>query len=536
MDMNKNTLYAMLISAVLLGACGGGGGGGGDASPLAAADTPSGDAGGASTPHAGNPPAGDPPAGNQDDTAGTPTDGNSTSGGQGGTAPINTAPVARAGQDRSEVVGSFVTLDGSGSSDADNDLLTYAWNFVSRPDGSAATLSGADTVSPGFTPDAAGSYVIALTVSDGTVAGMPDTVTVVAAVGNAAPVADAGPDRTVLVGSPVALDGSGSSDANDDLLTYAWAFVSRPGASTAVLADAATVQPTFTPDVVGEYVVGLTVNDGVLASALSTVTVNAGSGNVAPEANAGGNRTVLAGSSVTLDGSGSSDANGDPLTYQWSLVSKPLGSAAVLSNATAVGPSFTADLPGSYVVSLKVNDGTLDSATIQVEIQAAAATFATAPELAPAPTVLPQSRGSFVCNGYRFGNRQLQGNLSVPAGASCVLDQGVRVLGGVQLGAGATLYAKGLYVEGSLASQCAALVVIEDSRIDGSLTLESGGAVTLRNVSAGGQIQLTGNTGGVTVESNTAGGSLVCADNVPAPTGSGNVALTGTKQGQCAAL
>ena len=90
-------------------------------------------------------------------------------------------------------------------------------------------------------------------------------------------------------------------------------------------------------------------------SAEDTVTISFT--NVKPVANAGGNQSVTVGSTVTFNGGGSSDANLDPLTYQWSIVSKPDGSTAVLSNTTSVQTSFTADKAGSYVVSLVVYDG-----------------------------------------------------------------------------------------------------------------------------------------------------------------------------------
>jgi len=83
--------------------------------------------------------------------------------------------------------------------------------------------------------------------------------------------------------------------------------------------------------------------------------------NVRPVANAGPDQTVTVPATVTLDGAASSDADNDPLTYQWSLSSAPAGSTAALSDATAISPAFTADLAGTYILQLIVNDGTLDS-------------------------------------------------------------------------------------------------------------------------------------------------------------------------------
>jgi hypothetical protein len=64
---------------------------------------------------------------------------------------------------------------------------------------------------------------------------------------------------------------------------------------------------------------------------------------------------------VTLDGSASSDADGDSLTFQWALISVPAGSTATLSDPAAPMPTFVADLLGTYVALLIVNDGTVNS-------------------------------------------------------------------------------------------------------------------------------------------------------------------------------
>jgi hypothetical protein len=185
---------------------------------------------------------------------------------------------------------------------------------------------------------------------------------------NRAPLADAGTNQTVNVGATVQLDGSGSSDPDGDALTFSWSFVSRPAGSAAALRDPAAARPTFVADLPGTYMMQLIVNDGQVNSTPDTVTVS--TNNSSPVANAGADQTVAVRATVRLDGSGSRDPNGDPLTFQWVLTSVPQGSNAVLSDATAVNPTFVADLPGVYLVQLIVNDGSLNSPPDSVMITA----------------------------------------------------------------------------------------------------------------------------------------------------------------------
>ena len=90
--------------------------------------------------------------------------------------------------------------------------------------------------------------------------------------------------------------------------------------------------------------------------------------NKAPVSNPGGAQSAKTGAAITLDGSGSTDAEGDALNYAWTLESKPAASTVTLTGSTSAAPTFTPDMSGTYVASLVVNDGKANSEPATVTI------------------------------------------------------------------------------------------------------------------------------------------------------------------------
>ncbi|MBN2373259.1 hypothetical protein JXL19_05700, partial [bacterium] len=307
----------------------------------------------------------------------------------------NSPPVANAGPDQTAYVGDTVILDGSGSTDIDGDPLTYSWSFTSLPPGSAASLSDPAAVNPSFNLDVFGNYVIQLVVNDGIADSAPDSVTISTL--NSPPVANAGPDQTAYVGDKVILDGSGSTDVDGDPLTFIWSFSSAPSGSAASLSDPTSVNPSFDLDIFGNYVIQLLVNDGSVSSAPDSVTIS--TLNSPPVANAGTDQTASVGDTVTLDGSGSFDVDGNPLTYSWSFISVPSGSVASMSDPTVMNPSFDLDLSGDYVIQLVVNDGFVNSApdTVKISTQNSKPVADAGPDQTPfvGDTVVLDGSGSY---------------------------------------------------------------------------------------------------------------------------------------------
>ncbi|MBW2690877.1 MAG: hypothetical protein JRC99_13230, partial [Deltaproteobacteria bacterium] len=283
----------------------------------------------------------------------------------------NGAPIANAGSDLTASLGVSVTFDGSASTDPDGDQITFQWGVVSEPNGSSITLDSITAVTPAFTPLVPGVYTFELVVSDAVISSAADTVSVSVSAVNTQPVANAGVDQTGDIGVGVTLDGTASSDTDGDALSYRWAFVSTPAESQAFLATSNTTMPTFIPDISGFYEVQLIVNDGQLDSDADRVRVNVLTVNTIPIADAGLDQGVFTSNTVTLDGSASSDVDGDPLSWFWSLITLPSGSLARLDDELAVNPEFDADLAGQYVAQLTVSDGEDESDADTVVINAA---------------------------------------------------------------------------------------------------------------------------------------------------------------------
>jgi Ca2+-binding RTX toxin-like protein len=190
-------------------------------------------------------------------------------------------------------------------------------------------------------------------------------------VGDVAPIADAGVDRSVDPDDVVTLDASGSSDPDGRPLSYRWIQTEGP---VVTLADPNAAKPTFTAprhEHAVEYKFDVVVSDGFTCRVDSVVvTVNADTTDDPPIAAAGDDQTVVEGVRVRLDGTGSSDPEGQTLTYAWTQVSGP---AVTLSDPTAARPEFTApELSGAAEIQFKltVSDGvhqTSDVVTIRVD-------------------------------------------------------------------------------------------------------------------------------------------------------------------------
>ncbi len=184
---------------------------------------------------------------------------------------------------------------------------------------------------------------------------------------NHPPVADAGADQSGPADAAVELDGRASYDPDADTIAFHWYFDHVPDGSSLGGEERATgfarndssdaAQTSFTPDVQGTYVIGLTVNDGKADSAADFAIVTAEAPEGQPIAVAGNDVTAAVGDTVTFDGSRSYDPHGKSITYQWTMVEQPDGSTATVSDSDSAGGWFIADQRGVYVANLIVSNG-----------------------------------------------------------------------------------------------------------------------------------------------------------------------------------
>ena len=190
---------------------------------------------------------------------------------------------------------------------------------------------------------------------------------------NQPPIADAGADQTVdSEQAGVSLDGSGSTDPDGDPITYSWTQTSGPAVT---LSGADTATPSFDAPVgPATLEFELEVCDEEPLCDTDTVVVNVNEpvvGNQPPVADAGADQTVDSEQAgVSLDGSGSTDPDGDPITYSWTQTSGP---AVTLSGADTATPSFDAPVgPATLEFELEVCDEEplCDTDTVVVNVDA----------------------------------------------------------------------------------------------------------------------------------------------------------------------
>jgi hypothetical protein len=282
------------------------------------------------------------------------------------------------------LVGQVVKLDGSTSKDPQSRDLTYTWSFSSLPPGSNATITDTHAQISSFVADIDGKFVVQLIVSNAFISSTPVTQTFnVTKCGGQAPVtgtlvAKAASGATAIgVGTLVSLtapdafdpdnkvDGTICTQSQNQTLTYQWKLVAQPPASTASLNNAAAQNPSFVPDMDGNYTVRLVLTDSTNRSTTSadlTITASKCGANApsvdlisaAADRPGVGVNVQLTATVSDADNTATCGNLGVTFSYAWSLPQLPIGSRAALNSPAAQNPSFVPDIDGNYTVRLVV--------------------------------------------------------------------------------------------------------------------------------------------------------------------------------------
>jgi PKD repeat protein len=262
---------------------------------------------------------------------------------------VNNPPIARAtATPTTGTAPLVVAFNASTSTDADGDALSFSWNFGDNTSGTGAT--------PSKTYTAAGTYIATVTVSDGKGGSSQASVTITVTGTNRNPVASA--TATPTTGAAplaVSFNASGSTDPDGDVLTFSWNFGDNTTGSGA--------RPSKTYTAAGTYTARVTVTDGKGGSAQASVTITVTGTNRNPVAAASATpASGVAPLTVSFTAAGSTDPDGDALTYAWNFGDN--------TTATGMTASKVYATPGQYTARVTVSDGKggTGSATVAITV------------------------------------------------------------------------------------------------------------------------------------------------------------------------
>jgi len=187
----------------------------------------------------------------------------------------NKPPIAIAGPDQVITLPiDSVSLDGSSSNDPDGTISAWLWKKIEGPASFIIANTGtAKTLTKNLV---AGTYKFELTVTDDKGASAKDTMVVTVdatTTTNHPPFANAGADQTItLPVNSITVDGSASTDPDNNITTYQWTKISGPASSHIINAN--VVQTQVTNLIEGIYQFELKVTDAGGLFSKDTVQIN----------------------------------------------------------------------------------------------------------------------------------------------------------------------------------------------------------------------------------------------------------------------
>ncbi|OVE78596.1 hypothetical protein BVY01_05045 [bacterium I07] len=258
------------------------------------------------------------------------------------TVKVNDRPVAAAGDDRRASVGERILFDGSASNDRDGEIVEFSWDFGDGGTG--------DAVKSEHAYNAPGTYTVQLKVQDNSTSTSDTDTDELTIIVNNPPVASAGEDQWVT-SSELRFDGTNSSDEDGQITQYLWDFGDGQQST-----ESAPVHVYARP---GRYEVMLTVTDDSETSTNTATDALIVTVNQKPIADAGMAIVGAPGQSLSFDGSGSVDPDGNLAGAEWDFG----------DGNTETGQTVTHvfDKPGTYAVRLSVKDNTGHPAAVDYD-------------------------------------------------------------------------------------------------------------------------------------------------------------------------
>ncbi len=257
--------------------------------------------------------------------------------------------------------GQVLKFDGSASTDADNDALTYSWQLTNNQQQSIA-LNNATAQKVEFSLQDAGSYTLTLQVHDGKIQSEKISVSfeLKATPVQKPPMAVTGPNRQVKVMQLVRLSAAQSNPGQGDISAVQWRLNKKPTLSQASMQRTDELKAWFVPDVAGQYQAELTVTNAAGLQARQSVEINASAAttDLPPQVMIKVPVTTIAPDfALALSAAGSLDDSAG-LKYLWQVSQSPAGSQHQLTEPDQPIARFSAKTAGDYQLSLILTDAT----------------------------------------------------------------------------------------------------------------------------------------------------------------------------------
>lgn len=257
------------------------------------------------------------------------------------------SPVASTGEDQVVITGENLNLTGTVSYSG-SESLSYEWKIEKAPENSSPNLSNTNSLTPTFTTDLDGEYLLSFQATAGNLKGALAFITILSVQKPKALILDS--NIIAFTNSNIELNGNPSFDPLGQNLSYEWTVLDSPQGSSTNFSNNRSPKTSFSADIAGDYTLQLIVQNSHFPSDPVQARISLISES-SIQSNAGLDRTIIAGSRLNLSASSST---GENIKYFWTLREKPDFSLAEVLENHIENPNVFIDKAGSYIFRLQV--------------------------------------------------------------------------------------------------------------------------------------------------------------------------------------